>query len=111
MVAADGHAADFQDEVVDLPEVAVLGDKIVGVDVVTYDEHGPGVLPVKPLPSPQEPTPAERERHNVSGHIKYASWCPMCVACRRPNDHHRLQLHDDRTIPLLVGDGAFIRNS
>ena len=55
---------DLDDVVANLSDVAVLGDKIVGLEAVTFDEHGPGVLPVRPLPSPQEPTPAERERHN-----------------------------------------------
>ena len=92
-------SAGDADEVVNLQEVAVLGDKIVGVEVVTHDEHGRGALAVNPLPSPQEPTPAERERHNVSGHIKYAVWCPICVACRRPNNQHRLMQHTDRELP------------
>ena len=50
-----------EDDVVDLKGVAVLGDPVVGVEVVTLDERGPGALRVRPLPSPQEPTPAERE--------------------------------------------------
>ena len=33
----------------------------------------------------------------------------MCVACRRPNSHHRLQ-KDDRNQPLMVADDAFVRN-
>ena len=33
------------------------------------------------------------------------------MACRRPNDHHRVKAHDDRVQPLLVGDYAFVRNT
>ena len=106
-----GEVTEDEDEVVNLKEVAVLGDNIVGIEVVALDEQGPWARQVQPLPSPQEPAPAERERHCVSGHIKYASWCPICVSCRRPNDHHRLVLDQERSLPLMVGDYAFVRNS
>ena len=78
--------------------------------MVTLDERGQGALPFKMLPSPKEPTQAQRERHNIC-HWPYESWCPVCVATRRPNDHHRTCLRTDREVPLLVADYAFVRNS
>ena len=98
------------DLVEDLKKVAVLGEPIVGVESVTLDEHGQGGLAPRILPSPREPTQAEIDRHNVL-HFPFASWCPVCVSCRRPNDHHRLQLDRSRELPLLVGDYCFIRNT
>ena len=82
--SADGHETD--DEVVNLEEVAVLGDKIVGTEIVTLDERGPGALKVQPLPSPQEPTPAERERHNVGGMSNMNVGAHLCrlPAIKRP---------------------------
>ena len=51
-----GSEADVVEEAVgDLKDVAVLHDKIVGVEAVTLDENGPGALRVRPLFSPQEP--------------------------------------------------------
>ena len=102
--------SDLDDVVHDLKGVAVLGDPIVGTDVVTYDDRGPGALVATPLPSPKEPTPAAREKHNLT-HVPYEDWCPFCVAARRPNcNPHKRQL-DDRMQPLLLGDYAFVRNT
>ena len=111
-VVADQLAAEdaMEAEVKNLKDWAVLSEPIVGVEVVTLDERGQGALPPKELPSPKEPTPAARARHNLT-HLPYEDWCPFCVACRRPNSHHRLQLREEHEQPLLVGDYAFIRNS
>ena len=92
-----------RDDVVDLKKEAVLGEVSVGVEAVTLDQRGQGALKARILPSPREPTHAEIDRHNVL-HLPFEVWCPICVACRRPNDHHR-HLHDhSREVPLLVGD-------
>ena len=92
-----------EDGAIDLKKAAVLGDPIVGVEVVTLDHRGQGAIAARPLPAPKEPTQAAIDRHNLT-HITFELWCPICVACRRPNSHHRLQLDASRQIPLLVGD-------
>ena len=104
------EAVSDEDVVVDISKVAVLGDLIVGTEAVTFDERGQGARQPRALPSPREPTPAERAIHYLT-HLPFASWCPICVAARRPNNHHRLLRDFSRTIPLLVGDYGFIRNS
>ena len=96
--------------VLDLRKVAVLGEPIVGQEVVTLDEHGPGAIKARGLPSPKEPTQAARDLHYLT-HLPYCSWCPICVASRRPNHHHRLLRDATRTIPRPVGDYGFIGNS
>ena len=100
---------DDPDAVVDLKKAAVLGDLIVGVEAVALDKQGQGALAPRLLPSPKQPTQAEIDRHNVL-HLPFASWCPICVSCRRPNDHHRQCQDKGREVPLLVGDYAFVRN-
>ena len=97
------------DDVVDLKGTAVLGEPIVGIEVVTHDERGQGALAARPLPTPKQPTPAQIAQHNLT-HLPYADWCWICVSCRRPNDHHRARLAQDRLQPLLVADYAFVRN-
>ena len=91
----------LNDDVEDLKGVAVVGDPIVGVEVVTLDERGQGARSPRLLPSPKEPTPAARAIHNLT-HMPYEAWCPCCVACRRPNSHHRLHAVDDHSQPLRV---------
>ena len=43
---------------IDLKKAAVLGDPIVGVEVITQDHRGQGAIAARPLPSPREPTQA-----------------------------------------------------
>ena len=110
-IRASERKDDVTDTVADLRGVAVLGDPIVGVEVVTLDHRGPGAIQATALPSPKEPTPAQREKHHLT-HVPCDDGCPHCVARRRPNDQHRhRKLEDDRQQPLLVGDYAFIRNT
>ena len=104
------HQDAADEQVIDMKANAVLGEPIVGVEAITFDGRGQGALAPRPLPAPKEPTAAARERHNLT-HMPYAGWCPCCVACRGPNDHHRLALKYPREQPLLVGDYAFIRNT
>ena len=47
--------------------------------------------------------------HNLT-HIPYRTWCKYCIMSRRPNDPHRSKA-TKRTVPLLVGDYCFLRNS
>ena len=65
------------DEEVDFKQ-AVLGDPIIGTDIVVKDDRGQGALSPRALPSPKEPTPAERERHNLT-HQPPECWCPFGV--------------------------------
>ena len=71
------------------PKLAVIGEPIVGMEVVTWEEgKGPGALPARPLSSPKEMTTAQRRIHDIT-HLPYDPGCAICVSCRRPNDHHR----------------------
>ena len=108
--ASNAHVQEEEDLVVDLKKAAVLGEPIVGIEAITLDQRGPGALAARPLPSPKEPTQAAIDRHNLT-HTPFEAWCPICIACRRCNDHHRLQKDSSRSIPLLVGDYCFVRNA
>ena len=86
------------------PKYALMGKPIVGTEQVTWEDgRGPGALPAKPLPSPKSMTEAERRIHDLT-HLPYHPGCPVCVSCRRPNNHHRRVKDPSRNIPLLVGD-------
>ena len=92
------------------PKLAVIGEPIVGMEVVTWEEgKGPGALPARPLSSPKEMTTAQRRIHDIT-HLPYDPGCAICVSCRRPNDHHRDSKESSRTIPLLVADYGFPKN-
>ena len=43
--------------------------------------------PCEPMSEPVVPTAAQIAAHNIS-HLPYRSWCPYCVAARRPNNRH-----------------------
>ena len=67
-------------------ELAALDDPVVGKRQM--GSHDLQVKKVKGLPSPREPSAAEVEEHDRH-HVKFESWCPFCVSCRKPNNHHR----------------------
>ena len=54
---------DIEDGVQDLRGHAVLDDPIVGREVTIVDDNGPGAIAVRPLPSPQQPSPQAMARH------------------------------------------------
>ena len=106
----DVAAIDAADGVQHLAGKAILNDPIVGREMTIMDDKGPGALAARPLPSPQLPSAEAIARHYLT-HMPFASWCPFCVAFRKPNDHHRKSQHDGREIPLMVAEYAFVRNS
>ena len=92
------------------PKSVAVEDSIIGDEHVTLGEHGPGAIEAKPMPSPKAMTPQQRAKHFIS-HLPYDPDCEVCVACKRPNIQHKASHEDKRTIPLLVGDYGFIRDS
>ena len=56
-------------------------------DVVDADRLEESQAP-RGVAAPNEPSPTEVAKHNLT-HFPYRSWCPHCLACRRPNNHHR----------------------
>ena len=100
---------DLSEEELD-PKSVVVDDPIVGEELVTLDEHGPGAIQPKAIPAPREMTALEREKHFASGHLPYDPRCEICVSCKRPNVPHHASHESQRTIPLLVGDYGFIKD-
>ena len=92
------------------PKSVAVEDSIVGDELVTLDEHGPGAIEAKPMVSPKVMTPQQRAKHSIA-HLPYDPDCEICVSCKRPNIQHLASHESKRTIPLLVGDYGFIRDS
>ena len=101
---------DLDEEELDPKSVAV-DEVISGEGVVTLDKNGPGALQPKQIPGPKEMTRSQREKHFAAGHLPYDPSCEICVSCKRPNVPHLKSHESDRTIPLLVGDYGFIKDS
>ena len=104
-------AAEVEDDAADA-KLAQLDEPIVGSEVVTWQEgKGPGAREARPLPAPKAPTSAAWEKHKLT-HLPYCSWCPICASTKRPNHHHRCSRRGYmRSIPFLVADYCYIRNS
>lgn len=97
------------EEDVDLSS-ALLGDPIVGHGPTLLDANGHGALkPIARSPPPTM-TPAEKAKHNLT-RLPFHPRCPICVATRRPNAHHRRPHEQERTIPLLVADDCFVKTA
>ena len=79
-------------------------------DIVDADDDS-AVQPALCLPCPKTPSAAQVANHNIT-HMPYRSWCPHCVASRRPNSQHRSSSSEsERSDPLLVADYCFLRSS
>ena len=103
-----GH--DVEEEEV-YPKHAMLSDPIVGMEKVTWEDgKGPGAIAAKPLPCPKPLSDAQRRIHDLT-HLPYDPGCPICVSCRRPNDHHRPVKDRKRMIPFVVGDYGFPKST
>ena len=89
-------------------KLALFDDPIVGVEVVTRDEHGPGALEARALPSPPTMTPTQRATHALT-HVPPHQGCAICRSTRSPNMAHGPSHEHERVIPLLVGDYCFMR--
>lgn len=95
------------EEEIDLSK-AMLDDPIVGIDKIISDQHGPGSLAAKSLPTPKPMSAAEKEEHDLT-HIKFHPGCGICQATRGVNAQHRCVKEQLRAIPLLVADCCFLR--
>ena len=106
MEPRDAEVADAAD-----PAHAQLDEPIVGVEVVSWDKDtGAGARSARPLPAPKAPSAAAWAKHKLT-HVPFCSWCPICVATKRPNHQHRRYRHPERLIPFLVAYYGYARNS
>ena len=63
------------------PKMAMLGEPIVGIERVVYDDvTGSGAIPARPLNSPKSMSAAERAVHDLT-HIPYHPRCEVCTSC------------------------------
>ena len=103
-------SVEVDDEYVDR-SLAVMGEPIVGVDKVVFDEEtGPGALAARPMTSPKGMSALQRAIHDLT-HLSYDPSCEICCSCRRPNTQHRSLPATVRAVPLMVGDYAFPKHS
>ena len=111
-VSPQEHKPDFTDAAAQsqfdpaLPGQQLLdAQPIAGRDANIPAPPPPPGMP-RPLRAPKAPTAAEKERHALT-HLPYASWCPYCVAGKRPNAPHR-RVTSPPDVPMLPGDsGSF----
>ena len=83
---------------------AVVDDDVVEID-------GSEAIAARGIPAPNEPSAAEVARHNLTHH-PYRSWCPHCLASRRPNSHHRrAHPRSARSVPLFCADYCFVQDA
>ena len=84
---------------------------VADVDEVDADSGMATQKAPRVIAEPRQPTREEVARHNLN-HLPYRSWCPHCVACRRPNNAHYASLSsEERSLPVFVSDYAFVRQN
>ena len=62
---------------------------------------------VSDVPAPKEPSPEEREWHNLL-HVPFAPWCDICVRARGHDDAHRT-VQEKRPVPDVQVDYFFVK--
>ena len=62
----------------------------------------------KPARDPKSPSKAEWLSHQAT-HLPFRSWCAECVAGRSGNQGHRKVAPEERSVPEISMDYAFIR--
>ena len=67
--------------------------------------------PVRSVIGPRQPTQAQIDDHEASGHAAYRSWCRFCVSARGIGTQHRSQSEEhgaEDTDPIIYMDYGFI---
>jgi len=73
------------------------------------DTDGKTTVLARGIPAPMMPSREVVARHNLN-HLPYRTWCPHCVASRRPNSSHKSsKSRTERSIPVFVADYFFVR--
>ena len=94
----------FGDAVANAEEVIDVEDEIAEEAGQHHDQEG---AQARVLPDPGEPTESKREDHKACGHIPYRTWCPHCVAKRKPDVAHYTFNSDSSASP----DGRLLLSS
>ena len=58
---------------------------------------------------PPPPDPKEREEHDLT-HVPYRSWCEHCVSGNKASAPHRGRDQEERSVPEISLDYAYIRD-
>ena len=51
--------------------------------------------------APEDPTPAEIEEHEATGHVQYRNWCRHCIAGRAVGQPHRTRSEEQKAKSLV----------
>ena len=92
--AADAEESAVKDDEPIDGSLVLDGETVVGDDLEKVEDGETGeqveARRIRTSESPKLPTLKEIESHNM-GHLVYRSWCPFCVAGRKPNVQHKRQ--------------------
>lgn len=91
-------------------DVEEEGDLVANGEIeleVEEEVSGEGRAPIT-LRDPGAPIQEDVDQRNIT-HVPYRAWCPACVSGRaRDRDHHKKEGQDEKRVPELVFDYAFL---
>ena len=65
--------------------------------------------PARIIKGPMQPSAAEIEEHEATGHVVYRSWCPICQAARSTGQpHFRAPDEEETAVPQIIWDYGFM---
>jgi len=62
------------------------------------------------IPIPYQPTAAQIEEHEMTGHVQYRSWCRHCVAAKGIGQQHKKVEHEESEEAEIACDYAYMRS-
>ena len=100
-------AAGSQELVGDVQLAGPIADAAMEEGPPEEPEEG---LQVKVKPAPEEPTQAEREQHELMGHVVYRSWCRHCVNAAGYGHKHVKSSEEETALPMICCDYGFLKD-
>ena len=79
-------------------------------DTSMEDEEEHEAAKPRIIKDPGEPSAAEREEHDVMGHVPYRSWCAHCVRGGAVDQAHRTREAKSSDVPIVGMDYAFMNS-
>ena len=89
---------------------AAGSQELVGDVQLAVEEEPEEALQLKAKPAPEEPTQAEREQHELMGHVVYRSWCRHCVNAAGYGHKHVKSSEEETALPMICCDYGFLKD-
>ena len=83
--------------------------ELVGEIQLAVEEEPKEALRVKDMPAREDPTPVEREKHELTDHAVYRRRCRDCESAADYGCKHEKSSEEETAVPAVCCDNGFLR--